>query len=63
MDTKLLAEIGLKSAKQAARKVRKDAYLNQRKIPVWINGKTEFIIPEDPDNEIPDNEDKEIKPE
>ena len=49
MDSKVYAELGLKAAKRAAKKVRKDAFLYQRRIPVWVNGKKEFKIPENPD--------------
>ena len=39
------AEIGLKAAKRAARKVAERANLEQRAIPFWKNGKVVHEIP------------------
>ncbi len=39
------AEIGLKALKRAAAKVAEDARKNKHKIPVWRDGRIEFVIP------------------
>jgi hypothetical protein len=40
------AELGLKALKRAAEKVAEDARQKNMKIPVWKNGRIEYIIPE-----------------
>jgi hypothetical protein len=39
------AEMGLRSLKRAAKKVYEDARKNNIKIPVWENGRVEYIEP------------------
>ena len=39
------AVIGLKALQRAAAKVAEDARRNNYKIPVWRNGRIEYIIP------------------
>lgn len=39
------AEIGLRALKRAAEKVYEDARKNNYKIPVWKNGRIEYVIP------------------
>ena len=38
--------LGLKALQRAAVKVAKEAQKNNYKIPVWQNGKIEFVVPE-----------------
>lgn len=38
-------EMGLRAIKRAAKKVYEDARKNNIKIPVWKNGKVEYIEP------------------
>ncbi|MDA3895173.1 MAG: hypothetical protein PF482_03375 [Desulfobacteraceae bacterium] len=51
--------LGLKALQRAAVKVAEDAKKNNYKIPVWQNGKIEFVVPEiitnhtgSPDNKV-----------
>ena len=39
------AVIGLKALQRAAAKVADDARRNNYKIPIWINGRIEHVIP------------------
>lgn len=45
------AEIGMKAAKRAARKVVERANRENKPIPVWKNGKIEYEIPPIPDKQ------------
>lgn len=38
-------EMGLRAMKRAAKKVYEDARINNYKIPIWKNGKVEYIDP------------------
>ena len=38
-------EMGLRAMKRAAKKVNEDARKNNYKIPIWKNGKVEYIDP------------------
>ncbi len=38
-------EMGLRALKRAAGKVHEDARKNNYKIPVWKNGRIEYVIP------------------
>lgn len=38
-------EMGLRAMKRAAKKVYEDARKNNYKIPIWKNGKVEYIDP------------------
>ncbi len=40
------AALGLKALQRAAKKVIENARRNNLKIPIWKNGKIEYIIPE-----------------
>jgi hypothetical protein len=40
--------MGFKALKRAAEKVAENARKNNYKIPVWVNGRIEFIKPEIP---------------
>ncbi len=40
------ATIGLKALKRAAEKVSENARKNNLKIPIWENGRIEYLIPE-----------------
>nr|MBF0223600.1 hypothetical protein [Desulfobulbaceae bacterium] len=51
------ALLGIKALRRAAEKVAEDARKNNYKIPIWINGKIEYEIP----NIIAENADKSIE--
>ena len=38
--------LGLKALQRAARKVEENAIKNNLKIPIWKNGRIEYIVPE-----------------
>ncbi len=38
--------LGLKALQRAARKVAENARKNNLKIPIWKNGRIEYIVPE-----------------
>ena len=42
----IYAAIGLKALKRAADKVVENARKNNLKIPIWENGRIEYLIPE-----------------
>jgi len=41
-----IPEMGLKALRRAAKKVYEDARKNNIKIPIWNNGRVEYIDPE-----------------
>ncbi len=45
-NTDKYAMMGLRALKRASEKVAEDARKNNYKIPVWKNGRIEFVIPE-----------------
>ena len=44
----IYATMGIRALKRAAAKVAENTRKNNLKIPVWVNGKVEFIKPETP---------------
>ncbi len=42
------AVIGLRALKRAAAKVAEDAHKNNYKIPIWKNGRIEYVVPGGP---------------
>jgi hypothetical protein len=51
-------EMGFRALKRAAKKVYEDARTNNIKIPIWKNGKVEYITPDpdyDPDGGTTEN--------
>ena len=38
-------EMGLRAIRRAAKKVYEDARINNLKVPIWKNGKVEYIEP------------------
>lgn len=50
-------EMGLRAMKRAAKKVYDDARKNNEKIPIWKNGKVQYINPQENMTEL-NNTDK-----
>ncbi len=41
----IYAEMGLRALRRAARKVAEDAIRNNYKLPIWQNGRVQYITP------------------
>ncbi len=52
------ADIGMKAAKRAARKVIEHANKENEPIPIWKNGKVEYEIPPIPNEMIQKGDDR-----
>nr|VFK42928.1 MAG: hypothetical protein BECKTC1821D_GA0114238_101427 [Candidatus Kentron sp. TC]VFK42938.1 MAG: hypothetical protein BECKTC1821E_GA0114239_102221 [Candidatus Kentron sp. TC]VFK57278.1 MAG: hypothetical protein BECKTC1821F_GA0114240_101628 [Candidatus Kentron sp. TC] len=56
-DSKYYAEIGMRAARRAARKVVEQAHRDNKPMPVWNGERVEYIIPP-----LPDQEDRPLEP-
>jgi hypothetical protein len=45
-------EMGLRAMRRAAKKVYEDARKNNEKIPIWKNGKVQYIVPQENISEL-----------